>query len=280
MNYVEKNQEILNRWKAQFCADKSQESEYKDCNPADNFAEDGIMNKGDFYLDEDICKRHPCGKENELWTKAPLRVLFLSKEPSNIAWDVRTETFYQKGEGLPPQNNEISESQFYQNEAVALYGLFHTNIESGIPDYYGITWEQALKFSDEQIFARINCKKEPGSHTSVISNLNQEINKYWMFLSEQIQNIDADVIICSGKSYLIHKLNAIYKSSFEQFPSIPCAWYNKKENKLAIDSYHLAYNRRKGADLIVYHSILDPYYEFIKQYPYFLKEIKSKRTNR
>ena len=103
MNYVEKNQEILNRWKAKFCLDKSKESEYKDCNPADYFAEDGIMYRGIPQCKETKWDNNKStykwehasnGKENELWETAPLRILYLTKDQytyGDVTWDVRSE---------------------------------------------------------------------------------------------------------------------------------------------------------------------------------------------
>lgn len=279
-DYVGKNQRILDEWRAKFAEDKKSDEEYIDLDPAQYFAYDGIMNKGEFYVDEieDFastewpCRRKPSGKESELWAKAPLRVLILGKDPNGYgceAWDIRTETYYIKGNGIPPQNHEISESIFFQNAACALYGIFHTDLEHGIMNYNDITWEDALHFSDELIFARVNCKKETGGPTCNPTILNNAVREYFDFLSEQIKTLDADIIICSGKSTIIHILNRIYDWSFERVPDAPFAWYDKEKNKLAIDSYHMSWNR--GKEDVVYYSILRPYFAFLQLHPEFVK---------
>ena len=107
-DYVRVNQEILNKWRAKYPL-KEQAL----------FAEDGIMNKGEFDRnndDGDVWRNS--GNENEMWATAPLRVLFLTKD-ENISrtgkvWDVRRETFHQKGTN--EKQNIISDSTFYRNE--------------------------------------------------------------------------------------------------------------------------------------------------------------------
>lgn len=284
-DYVKENQQILERWRTKFAEDKKSDEEYIDLDPAKYFAFDGLMNKGEFYVDkrDDIaptewtCRRRPCGIESELWANSPLRVLILGKDPNGYgceAWDVRTETYYIKGKGIPPQNNEISESVFYQNAACALYGIFHTDLDRGIMNYNDITWEDALHFSDDLMFARVNCKKETGGPTCTPSVLNKAVREYFDFLSAQIKELDADIIICSGKSSIIHILNKIYNKSFVQVPEAQGAWYNEKENKLAIDCYHLSWNYGSVGDE-VYNSILQPYFAFIQKHPNFIKSLRK-----
>lgn len=278
-DFSNENQCILDEWCAKFAEDKKDAPEYIDLDPAKYFAYDGIMNKGEFYIDkkDTTCKRRPSGKESELWASAPLRVLILGKDPNGYgceAWDIRTETYYNKGEGIPPQNKSISESVFFQNAACAIYGIFHTDAVKGMMKYDDITWENALQFSDEQIFARVNCKKETGGPTCTPSLLNKAMREYGSFLSRQLKALDADIIICSGKSSVIHKLNEVYDWGFSPVPDIPGAWYNEKENKLALDSYHLSWSYGSVGDE-VYNSILEPYYAFIKSHPNFIESLRK-----
>ena len=182
MDYVAENERILNEWR------KSNEERGET-----NFADDGIMNKGEFYIDEYYDgairrRRHENSLENTMWNRCPLRVLFLTKDEytwGNKAWDVRTETFYEKGGEIPPNNNTVSASFFYQNEACLLYGLRNTTPEK-MMSYDGFSWEEALKFSDEKIFARINCKKEVGGPTISDSVLKDAIKESYKYLKEQI----------------------------------------------------------------------------------------------
>lgn len=261
IDYVEENDRILEEWRKR----NKKRGE-------NNFANDGIMNKGEFYTDEyDAVRRERSGKENTLWNECPLRVLFLTKdENAKIAWDVRTETFYEKGYELPPKNKTVSGSFFYQNEVCLLYGLRNTNPEKMI-SYDGFSWEDALKFSDEKIFARINCKKEAGNPTILDSVLGDAIKESYKSLKEQILTIDADVLVCCGhqkkNNLILDTVYDIYKGEFEYVNCVDSKGtgmhYNIKRNKLAIDAYHLAFFGRGGLKAR-YNETVGMYYEFLK----------------
>ena len=281
-DYVKENERILNEWCEKFVEDKKDDKEYKGYKIEDSFAKDGIMNKGEFYIDTyDVgaIKRKESGKENELWIKCPLRVLFLTKdENADEAWDVRTETLYKKGNGLPPHNKTISNSFFFQNEACILYGLRNTTPEKMIMyDDDEFTWENVLNYSDNNIFARINCKKEAGGPKISDNVLGDAIKKYYKYLKEQILNLDADIIICCGNqndNNLI--LNTVYDIYKDEFEYVNCAdgkgtgmHYNTKRNKLAIDAYHLAF--LTGGLEARYNETVRMYYEFLK----YLKKTKG-----
>ena len=73
MNFVEKNDSILQKWKEQI--EKFGEN-------TKNFASDGIMFRGEidqYFADENERYSNP-KKENELWENAPIRYLFLTKD--------------------------------------------------------------------------------------------------------------------------------------------------------------------------------------------------------
>ncbi len=273
IDYIAENERILNEWR------KSNEERGET-----NFADDGIMNKGNYYLDKDYDNairrhRHESKLENTMWSQCPLRVLFLTKDENtdgNDAWDVRTETFYKKGGEIPPSNNIVSDSFFYQNEACLFYGLRNTKPEKMIL-YDGFSWEEALKFSDEKIFARINCKKEAGDPTILDSVLGDAIKENYKYLKEQILTLDADILVCCGHqndNNLI--LNTVYDIYIDEFKYVDCVdgkgtgmHYNKKRNKLAIDAYHLAFF--KGGLEARYDETVGMYYEFLK----YLKKTES-----
>ena len=285
-DYVEENERILEEWCKKFVEDKKEDEAYKGYKVEDYFANDGIKNKGKFYIDEPpydgVIRRKENKKENELWAECPLRVLFLTKDENtggNKAWDVRTETFYEKGYGLPPQNKIVSSSFFYQNEASLLYGLLNTStMEDGMMRYDGFSWEEALSFSDEIIFARINCKKETGGPEISNKILEDAIKEYYNYLKDQILNLDADILVCcgsqNGKNFILNTVYEIYKNEFEYVNCIDGKGtgmhYNSKRNKLAIDAYHLAY-RGNGYLEARYNETVGMYYEFLK----YLKKEKG-----
>lgn len=272
-DYVAENERILNEWR------KSNEERGET-----NFANDGIMNKGEYYIDEYYDgairrRQHKNILENTMWNECPLRILFLTKDEytsGKDAWDVRTETFYEKGGEIPPKNNTVSGSFFYQNEACLLYGLRNTTPEK-MMSYDGFSWEEALKFSEEKIFARINCKKEVGGPTILDSVLRDAIRENYKFLKEQILTLDADIFVCCGSqnddNIILNTIYDIYKDEFEYVNCVEGKGtgmhYNAKQNKLAIDAYHLAFF--KGGLEARYNETVGMYYEFLK----YLKNTKG-----
>ena len=286
-NYIAGNEQILNEWCEKFVEKKKNDEAYKGYKIEDYFARDGIMNKGDFdILNDGTIIRKPSdttySKENKMWKECPLRVLFLTKdENAEVAWDVRKETFYEKDCGLPPQNNTISGSFFYQNEACLLYGLWNTTPDKMIM-YDDFSWEDALRFSDNNIFARINCKKEVGGPMILNNDLQDVIDKYYVYLEEQILNLDADILVCCGnqnENNII--LNTVYDIYANEFEYVNCVdgqgtgmHYNAKRNKLAIDAYHLAFF--KGGLEARYNETVGMYYEFLKKHPDFIKSHRNK----
>lgn len=267
-DYVAENERILEEWRKSLKIEDA-------C-----FAFDGIMNKGEFYIDEyEAVRRKESGKENALWNECPLRVLFLTKdENAEIAWDIRTETFYEKGCGLPPKNKKISGSFFYQNEACIFFGLQNTKLaENEMIKYDDFSWEDALRFSDDNIFARINCKKEVGGSTLSDSVLRDAIKENYKYLQEQILTLDADILVCcgsqNGNNLILNTVYEIYKDEFEYVNCVDGKGtgmhYNSTRNKLAIDAYHLAFF--KGGLETRYYETVGMYYVFLK----YLKETKD-----
>ena len=290
-DYVGKNQRIIDKWRAKFIEDKKAEENYSDWTLEEIstlFAEDGIMNKGEFYPEDDgVCRRRPNGNENELWTKAPLRVLFLTKD-ENISstgrvWDVRTETFHLKNIEIPICDYHILNNPFYKNEANILYGILNTRTDEMV-GFHEFSYEDAVKLSDEVIFARINCKKEGGGKTIKDDDLQKAIDKYYKNLKEQILAFDADIFICCGTqkddNVILKNLRKIFKDEYkEEFEYIPLRTsdktgsginYLRSKNKLAIDAYHLAYSQN-GGEQLRYYEVVGAYYEFIK----YLKTTKG-----
>jgi len=287
-DYVGKNQRILDEWRAKFIEDKKADESYAEL----YFANDGIMNKGEFYIDEErdngcFRKQSENSIENEMWSKAPLRVLFLTKD-ENISstekvWDVRRETFHLKDIKIPVDDNHISPSTFYKNEANILYGILNTRIDEMVC-FHEFSYEDAVKFSDEVIFARINCKKEGGDEKIENVDLQNAIDSYYKNLKDQILAFDADIFICCGTqkddNIILKTLRKIFKDKYnEEFEYIPFRTsdkagsginYLRSKNKLAIDAYHLAYSQN-GGEQLRYYEVVGAYYEFIK----YLKATKG-----
>lgn len=280
-DYVAENERILNKWRSQL-------------NQYENFAPDGIMYKGEFrgaykYYENDKYKfrwvRIPSGRENILWTDAPLRVLFLTKDQNtsgDTAWDVRSETYWAADENITPKERRIDKSRFNSNLVFILYGILNTTADQMI-GYNDFEDKDALSFSDNQIFARINCKKEVGDGKCENYDLQKAIDRDLKLLKEQILNLDADIFVCCGYSESIeptgsHILNFLNEIgyNFEQDSKEETGewiYYDKKNNKVAINSYHLSYS---GFD---YNGLITAYSKFLKNHPDFMNSHRKSCTD-
>ena len=273
-DYVAENERILNEWRNHL-------------NQYEYFAPDGIMYKGEFrgaykYYENGEYKfswiRIPNGRENMLWTNAPLRVLFLTKDQNtsdDTAWDVRSETYWAADENVTPEKRGIDKSFFNSNLVYILYGILNTTADKQVG--YKDAAKEALSFVDEQIFARINCKKEVGGGKCENYDLQKAIDRDFKWLKEQILNLDADIFVCCGhqneKNIILNTVYDIYKDEFEYVNCVEGKGtgmhYNAKRNKLAIDAYHLSH--LTGGSEARYNETVGMYYEFLK----YLKKTKS-----
>lgn len=283
-DYVAENERILNEWCERFVEDKKDDEAYKGYKIEDYFAKDGIMFKGKFLPDRKNYpdgksvfrwKRDCSGEENSLWTIAPLRILYLTKDQNSygdVAWDVRSESFRYRDENFNPEEMWLDTGvTFYRNLVYSLYGIMNStaNIQIGYNDF---TDKEAVYFTDKQIFARINCKKEVGEDKCPDNVLFDVIKRDKFFLERQINNLDADIFVCCGYSQSIpdsgnRMLNLLNSIGYHFKPQDEEKWifYDSDKNKVAINSYHLSYLR------FDYVGMMSAYHEFLKNHPDFTK---------
>ena len=137
-DYVAENERILNEWR------KSNEERGET-----NFADDGIMYRG--QIDDNSTERYESDNkhENKMWNEAPLRILFLTKDQNAgedcDAWDVKGET------------GNLSYA-FFRNLMYQLYGLVITKSGDKV-DYNSFTNEQAIELYKTFPIARINARE-------------------------------------------------------------------------------------------------------------------------
>lgn len=260
-NYVAENEKILRQWEE---SNKKNHGEH-------NFAPDGIMFRGDFGEYEYGKKRLESlnGEENNNWAKAPLRILFFTKDQNaggDDAWDVRSET------------GKMNYT-FFRNLMYQLYGLVNTR-----PDYkpdYTFSNEEAIELYNTFPIARVNAKKEAGEssidNSTLRSYLEREPDKD--LLRRQIENLDADIIVCCGFSeslegsgnLLLNFLNNNCGYRFVQQHSEEgnWMWYDEGRNKLAINNWHLSW-RGCGSETI-YNGMTQAYHTFLQEHPQFIE---------
>ena len=282
-DYVAENKRILEEWRKSYV--EANQQLYPNCSNLDEyFALDGIMFKGEFFPnpkkfqngDEIFSWRRepsdPYGsKENELWTKAPLRILYLTKDQNtsgDVAWDVRSETFRYPDVNRKPEDMCLyTQCAFFRNLVYSLYGIMKTTADSPMK-YDGFSNEDALEFADKQIFARINCKKEVGWDRCYDGDLKNAIENDKEILKRQIENLDADIFVCCGYSQyignrMINLLNEIgynFKQEVDEW-----IYFDEERNKIAINTYHLSYTQ------FDYYGMVAAYSEFLKNHPDFTK---------
>ena len=248
-DYVKRNEEILKEWREN---NKDKYGEKK-------FAYDGIMYRGKNY----DCERSSNKEiENKLWNEARLRILFITKDqPAGDAeaWDVRGEL------------GDLSYA-FFRNLMYQLYGLHNTTSKHKAD--YTFTNEEAEELYSKSAIARINVKKEAGTNSLPNYILRKYLERDGEFLKEQIENLDADIIVCCGYSdsvedtgnLILNFLIKVCKYKFKRYND--WIYYDKDKKKIAINNWHLSV-RKSSEDM--YNSLTDAYYQFLKEYPNFIK---------
>ena len=261
MNFVEKNDSILQKW------EEHNEKVEKTMNQqAPKFASDGIMFRG--VIDQNERYSNP-EKENELWENAPIRYLFLTKDQNAgiyDAWDVRSEI------GRSNEDSCSIRYQFYRNLMYILYGII--NSEDTLCDYEDFTNEQAIQTYDSAPLARINVKKQAGGSSIDNKTLKTYIERDKEFLIEQITALDADVLICCGYSESIEDtgniiLNFLSKEIYNFTKIDEWIYYDDKTKKVAINAWHLSYRGVKQKDF--FEGLVTAYHKFIIEHPDFIK---------
>ena len=261
MNFVEKNDSILQKWKEH---NEKVEKTMKQQDP--NFALDGIMFRGE--IDQNERWSNP-EKENELWENAPIRYLFLTKDQNcwgGAAWDVRSET------GRSNEDSCSIRYRFYRNLMYILYGII--NSEDTLCGYEDFTNEQAIQTYDNAPVARINVKKQAGGSSIDNNTLKTYIERDKEFLIEQISALDADVLICCGYSESIEDtgniiLNFLNKDMYNFTKIDEWIYYDDKTKKVAINAWHLSY--RGVSQQEFFEGLVSAYHQFVIKHPDFIK---------
>ena len=271
------NNKVVGEWEKSFIKNGG--------NP-DYFAYDGLMFRGKLIEEKSsdgesrLRISQDVKQENKLWNETPLRVLYVLKDQNAAgkeAWDVRGEC-YHKPDTAEEDYVPWRKYAFHRNILSTIYGFFKTTPSSYIP-YEEIDYSEALRISDKEPYARVNCKKKAGSASISDSILKWSIDGYSKLLKAQILNLDADIIVCCGYNDSTDKNMILDFVKDEVYPNLGGGYNNgvffdKTNNKITIDAYHLS-SRHSGSD---YYEdvIVKSYFAFIKEHPEF---IKSHRNN-
>lgn len=230
MYSFEENEKILNKWRA--LSEKRHDGDV---------SSDGVYYKGELYLnsDSDQMWRY-AGKEDDQWSKAKRRILFVSKEPNeeNNAYDMRAIDLTTNTDG------SLSFGCRFNKNLLRITTGLSTLTKSGYDSfdkvnevaYVNIVWQ-------ETAIARINLKKHSGGSTTDMDKLFEDLNTYKPLILEQLNLLSPNIIVCCGGSSRIMKfvIEEYLKEVPKDLKSETDNWvyYSPSKDTWVIDSYHL-----------------------------------------
>lgn len=234
-NYNEKLNVLFEKWKAKSIENGEEKA----------FCEDGLMYK----------YGHDKNYVDELWDKSKKRILFLLKDPIEDSGDSRL--------WLNEPENQQLRPIIMKKLAYILYGL--STVKDGkVTDFWDITHEQLVKSFNEIPFAYVESKKQEGTTVIKDKELDKYINRYKEYLTEEINILNPDIVICFGGPQHHFAVNDLYKDAEVIDKHIRL---HKQTNTLIIYSYHPSYFRISPESF--YNDIMCQYGKFLAKYPDF-----------
>lgn len=234
-NYNEKLNVLFEKWKAKSIENGEEKA----------FCEDGLMYK----------YGHDKNYVDELWDKSKKRILFLLKDPIEDSGDSRL--------WLNEPENQQLRPIIMKKLAYILYGL--STVKDGkVTDFWDITHEQLVKSFNEIPFAYVESKKQEGTTVIKDKELDKYINRYKEYLTEEINILNPDIVICFGGPQHHFAVNDLYKDAEVIDKHIRL---HKQTNTLIIYSYHPSYFRISPENF--YNDIMCQYGKFLAKYPDF-----------
>lgn len=257
VNYNEELDKLFRKWEK-----AAEEKGHK------KFCADGLMYRGEKWEKDNYIGRSD-GDENNLWSKATKRVLFLLKDSNgNPNCDIRE--FYPGGNGKIDITNK--------NIAYWLYGLLSFEGKNNAPEFESLDfWNEVYPVFDNVPYAFMNAKKESGGSKITQRDLIIHLFFYEDFIKEEIEILDPDIIVCGGGSGVIQQFleGLIYEGSKKINDWI---YYNEEYNKVIIDSYHPSYSRFiKGGSATIYNDMMAAYKDFLEKYPDFKTSCRGRK---
>lgn len=233
-NYNEKLNVLFEKWKAKSIENGEEKA----------FCEDGLMYK----------YGHDKNYVDELWDKSKKRILFLLKDPIEDSGDSRL--------WLNEPENQQLRPIIMKKLAYILYGL--STVKDGkVADFGDITHEQLVKCFNEIPFAYVESKKQEGTTVIKDKELDKYINRYKEYLTEEINILNPDIVICFGGPQHHFAVNDLYKDAEVIDKHIRL---HKQTNTLIIYSYH---PRARKSYESFYSEIMHEYGKFLNKYPDF-----------
>lgn len=232
MNYHEKEEELFRAWKEVIAAEENITRNEVD----ELFSDDGLLHRGIMNYSKSGYWYRDSGDEESLWSKAPTRVLFLTKDLNDTeAWDIREETRRSNHSG---GDYVYINTPFYKNYMWWFYGLLSLCDHHKLLSYAEANQQDRfLPFFESNPVVRVNCKKRIGGGTLAYSTLQSILLRDKDYIVKQLDIYDADIIFCCGGSSALKNFVGEY-----YITDLKCinSWmfYSDSQNKLVVDSYH------------------------------------------
>ncbi len=242
------------------------------------FVPDGLMNNGEYYIDEvGHVRRAPSGKENILWKMLKnLRVLYLTKELNagkdmKDTYDIRQDSFCVPVNYIDKDHFKTKlEEKKGLNKMIAytLHGIIYTLTHPHKPflEFEKIKSNDVMETLVKYMFARINIKSTGGFSKSNDGEVLQEAEKYSSYTIKRIKNLCPKVIICCGnqnnKNFILE--NFLNHNGFHfEWTDVQGIWIDKEYDIIAIDSYHLSYVCYGYSEHKMYDDVVGQLYKYI-----------------
>lgn len=203
---------------------------------------DGVAYKGNIRTftgdDKNVYHERQPGNEETVWNNSDKRILFVLKElndPGN-PYDSRVVVGYDPDHGIVPTNKNI------KNMIYATKGLLESTSDSTASFNENEDMEVLMRIWDNAAVAKINVKKQPGGAVANINEITAHINTYKGFLKQQIQLLDANIIVCcDNRSGILSTIKELaYPNAIQLTDEV---WYDKSSNAMLIESYHTSPRR-------------------------------------
>ena len=256
-----------------------EEAEEKICN---TYVPDGIMNNGEYYIDEvGHVRRAPSGYENVVLDSLKhMRIVYITKElnagkDKNDTYDIRQDSFCEPVNYIDEHNFSVKlEDVKGLNKMIAytFHGIIQTLAHHDKPflEFEKIGSDEVLKTIMKYTFARINVKSTGGSNQSNDKEVLREAEKCSSYTIKRIRNLDPKVIVCCGNqnnhNFILEDFLNKFGFHFE-WTDIPGVWIDKEYGIIAIDSYHLSYVNYGYSEKKLYDDIVKSLYKYVVRNP-------------
>lgn len=251
MNYSHaENDKILDAW-----------NEFSKKNGEGEIEYDGVAYKGDINTftgsDGRVYHERKPANEETIWNNSNKRILFVLKElndPDN-PYDSRVVV------RSDPENGVYITDTNIKNMLYATKGILESTKNEAASINENEDMNVLMEVWDKAAVAKINVKKQPGGAVADASVIAEHMNTYKDFLKQQLQLLDANIIICcdNREGILATIKDLAYPNAVQLTDEV---WWDKDSDTMLIESYHT--NPRRSYKFY-YDRVINNYVEGLKK---------------